>query len=117
MAAVACCLDENPIRKSENLGGRYTSDRQTADGVSVVVELRRRQPLLACRCPWHRNLIRNSNLHLTAELLALAQLASRLFHEMRILGLISANIFDNNVEKMDKVIFASRSSDHFLAFL
>lgn len=80
-AAVTCCLAEKPIRKSENLGGRYTGDRQTADGVLLVVELRRRQPLLACRCPWRRNLIRKSNLHLIAELLASAQLASRLLHE------------------------------------
>lgn len=117
LAAVACCLVDYPIIKSENLGERYSSDRQTADGILVVVELRRHQLLLACHCVWHRNLIRNSNFYLTAELLALAQLASRFFHKMRVLGLISANIFNNNVEKMDKVIFASRSSDYFLAFL
>ena len=76
-----CCLAENPIRESENFGERYTDGQQTADSAPVVVELRRHQPLLARSYPWRRNLIRNSNSHLTAELLASARLASRLFHK------------------------------------
>ena len=48
---VVCYLAQNSMSWSGNFGERCTVGQQTADGVSMVVEPRRRQPLVARDCP------------------------------------------------------------------